>query len=194
MHGQPTCSGSCGFSICKVWIKACFKNYFHWSTIYWNSVLGVAVCLQRRQWFFPSPCHPLCSSSDQETGSISRPLEWKWSWNLLWPTEFGGSGLVSVLSLGLKRSGVFPLVLLELCPAAMWSLGEGHMDKSVHLEAIPVRPASNQLSSWQQTQEWAQKTHPADRGQIADPQKQEQNKQLLFQVRKLWDGLLLHEN
>lgn len=58
MHGQPTCSGSCGFSICKVWIKACFKNYFHWSTIYWNSVLGVAVCLQRRQWFFPSPCQP----------------------------------------------------------------------------------------------------------------------------------------
>ena len=61
----------------------------------------------------PIKCIPLWNvtfhASHQEVESISPPLELCWSWELLWPMEWGKSNTIRLPRLGLKRSCRFYL-------------------------------------------------------------------------------------
>lgn len=100
---------------------------------------------------------------------------------------------MSVLSVGLKRPGVFPL-LLEFeepsCHVKPQREPHGQVNPS---EATPAQPSSNQPAADKSHKNKPRKPTRLIKAQAADPQKEKQNKWLLFQVTKLWGGLLLHE-
>lgn len=153
----------------------------------------MADCLQNGQQSFLSPCHPLCSSSDQETRvyfqtswmevilkfALINRIWWKW---FSVSSECGPEETWGVST---------PLRILPSCHVKPQREPHGQVNPS---EATPAQPSSNQPAADKNHKNKPRKPTRLIKAQAADPQKEKQNKWLLFQVTKLWDGLLLHES